>query len=327
MTHTIETYRNTFPASQVTDSQLERLLPTHSVDPETGRLYPKGAYTSEPNVSGTTYMALTSAATLIAAGVTFSMGDEDSLLDGDGEIQGVEFLPPANTSERANREADFRGFQAVDRDVARWHNVAPVGSDDPIWWFGVEVTEDTTPRIEDCGLLDDDDRWGHERDEYLAYEDIRLRHEAVAVNLRDRDYGEQSLAALGRVRKCAGLIQHAKKLGMFYRKARKQGNSVAQRKAERTLLTMKRGVRSRYAASVKLVVTRGQRSRLPSGDWEWHLLYLSKAQVAEVIGAVDAALGKEMHCEVCGRPVHGSANEIAEVCSSGCARKSLDLWY
>ncbi len=318
-------YRQQYPLSQVTDEQYARTLATHDVDSESGRLYPKGEYTSEDSLLGTLHMYSVEAAQLLEAGYTFTIGDTPSSFDDDsGELQGCYFDAPGETNELSNEYAQLLGFLRVDVDTPRWFK-----NDDDAWELAIFVTDANDKRVEEGDLMTDKvcsdwarivgvedsagqyavkqrvpfhspanqrlgtgpDRWEWEQE--IADESAALEAHRLAMPIpTSRDYGEQGAAALARYRRCGELVRCAAKLGTQLRSARRRGNRVTVNRCLSLLSQVKVGVRARYSASVELVVTRGEASGNDSKDWSWWMLYLTKAQTEVVYRAVTRALGR-----------------------------------
>jgi len=295
--HTINTtlslalaaYRRSFPTSQVSDNQFASTFLTHDVDSDTGRLYPKGEYTSDDESPlSTLHMYSVEAAQLLEAGYTFTMADAPTPFDDDsGELHGVKYEAGPETNERSNEFAELIGLVSVDVDKARW-----MKDDSDEWIFATNVTAATDKRVEDNDLLDDSDRWAHEADSYIAQSQLDSHRIAMPIPASGRDFGEQGAAALRRYRRCGELVHCASKLGTQLRSARRKGNRVAINRCLSLLSRVRTGVRARYAASVKLVVTRGEASGNDSSDWDWWMLYLTKAQTERIYKEVTRALGR-----------------------------------
>ncbi len=321
----LSAYRQRFPLSQVTDKQFARTLATHDVDSETGRLYPKGRYTSEDSPLGTLHMYSVDVAQLLEAGYTFTIADAPSSFDDDsGELRNVYFDAAGETNERSNEFATLLGFDAPDVDRARWFK-----NDNDEWEFATIVRDATDKRVEDGDLMTDKvcadwarvvgvedsagqyalnqripfhapanqrlgtgpDRWEWECE---IAEDVEASeaHRLAMPLPTGRDYGEQGAAALARYRRCGELVHCTVKLSKQLRTARRRGNRVTVNRCLSLLSRIRVGVRARYNASVKLVVTRGEASGNDSKDWDWWMLYLTKAQAEVVYRAVTRALGR-----------------------------------
>jgi len=134
------------------------------------------------------------------------------------------------------------------------------------------------------------DRWVWETEIAAAVESDEMYRIAQSIPDNGRDYGEQGAAALRRYRRCGDLVSCAKKLGESLRCARLRGNRQAVNRALGLLSKLRVGVKARYAASVKLVVERGETAELDSKDWDWWMLYLTKAQTEAIYRAVSTAL-------------------------------------
>lgn len=345
---TLDTYRQNFPESEVTDEQFYRLYATHEICPETGRLYPKGKYTSESPLSAF-HMRSVEAAQLLEAGYTFTMADDSVAFDEEtGELKGIEFEPPkehcrgcvatAVTQLLRTMMSHDPGRRYCARHDGRTQGPAgaPVYKVDFFWYeldehgYQVKVTdvrEATDKRIEDGDLMTDSkpqdwarvvgieetagqfavsqqvpfhspangrlgtgpDRWAWEIEIFDKAEADKKHRVGMLLTGIGRDYGEQNAAALARSRRCNDLIHCARKLSIQLRRHRRRDNQIAVNRCLSVLSRIRTGVKSRYNASVKLIVTRGKASGNESRYWEWWLLYLTKAQTERVYSAVKEA--------------------------------------
>lgn len=322
-------YRRDFPASLVSDETFARYFHTHDVCSESGRLFPKGRYTTEYTESplATLHMRSVNPDEILSGGHTYTMQDSESPFDDEtGELRGVQFEASTMSDdvldilESGATPLGMNDYQH--EDVERWM-LDSAGC----WFRGYDVTDATDKRVEDFDLLTDNnhcdwetvvidgtpvqrtrqtpgrfplhapanmrqgtgpDRWAWELE--IAQDTAEQESHRISMPLESgRDYGEQGSAAMLRERRTSELCHFARKTGIILRRARSRRNQVAVNRAQSILSRIKTGARARYNASVKLIVTRGEESGQPSSRWEWWALYLSKAQLAQVVAAVDTA--------------------------------------